>query len=299
DVGTAVVGGDVSSLAIVHTEPFNGEKVGWTTSPLLHPGLVGDDVRISVSGGTANYGVRTSGELNTPTLSDVRVSVSGGTGSAGIFSTDASLRNVDVQATGDMAKGILNYDQDGGGLRMENSRITASGDSARAVLADGAGAFISDSALRASGDSASGFEISGVASFSMQLHSSTVIGSGSGSYGVSITKEGFAPVEISNSKIFGETAVLVADQSGDATLLEIAHSTLNGSQTALALLQYNLKVRIDNSVLVGLVSIDAQSIFDVGIGVSKLDGAINPGAASFTCVHVYDGAYAALDSSCQ
>jgi hypothetical protein len=292
DVGTAIIGADVSSLTIVHTAPFTGEKIGWTTAPLLHPGLIGNDVRISVNGGTVNYGVRTGGELNTPALSDVWISISGGTDSAGIIGTEADLHNVEILATGDRVRGIVNFGLDSAGLSMENSNVRATGDFARAVVAAGAGAFIADSLILASGNSSSGLEISGFSDRAFQVFSSTVRGSGSGSSGVSITNEGSAPVAIARSKIDGETAVMVG-----GTLLEILDSTLDGSQTALALL--NSGVRIDNSVLVAPVSIAAQSISDVKIGATKLDGAINPGSASFTCVYVYDGDYAALDSSCQ
>jgi hypothetical protein len=59
-------------------------------------------------------------------------------------------------------------------------------------------------------------------------------------------------------------------------------------------------MEVDRSVIDAAVAVRAlTSTVDARFGASKIIGTIEPGAASLTCVYVYDENYAPLDSSCQ
>lgn len=259
-----------------------------------------------------------SDDFTTMSLSDVRVDVKGyrATGIDAPLSSTYMAQRLDiegseirVEATG-RARGVYvdELDPSSGTAYITNSVIEADGGE-RAYALDLPNARVWSSRLSATGNlsNAEGVRATGKWGPSVSIENSEVTG---GSVGVNLQGQFGCRGSIRGSSVRssfrGGSAMVIRHsiaESCNITVVSSQLSALSDDGTALNLTLSNdisgTNVRIDHSKLAADTALKGTTNFSVQIGASKLSGLVVPGGADLTCVYVYNGNYAPLDSACQ
>ena len=250
------------------------------------PELTRVTVRVERTGGSgAHLGVINQVEANAR-LSHVRVEVSGTTSGVryGVFNSDAAplLHDVEVSAgsseTSASVFGVVNQDADGAVLRSVRVAVTGGG-TRYGVNNTRSDVTIRDLEVSVSGDGDTSYGVFNEdGTVVLESCSVSSLGGASTTAGVFNADASGALRDCTVTAAGGggvETAVQGFASAGGAFTYDVQHSRLEGADAA----------------------VNAPGAYTVRAGASQLAGGVS-GAATYACVHAYDGSFAALGAAC-
>lgn len=254
--------------------------VGTPSSPELH------HVTVRAEGANNIFGVANATEANTR-MHRVRVHVTGnGTGAkSGVYNTGADpiLDGVEVlvEESGNAATlfGLVNEGTTGARVRRVRVEVTG-GNFRNGINNTLATVTLRDLEVIVSGDGGSSYGVFNEDA-TVELESCAIQATGGTGFTVGVHNED-SEGELRDCTVTAsggggaEHAVTGFDSTGSgAFTCDVQHSRLEGAAS----------------------SISAPGTFTVRVGASQLAGGVS-GAATYTCVHAYDGSFAALGAAC-
>jgi hypothetical protein len=239
------------------------------------------DDSATASGGTNSYGVYNTASAS-PTMMNVTATASGGTNNFGVYNSSSSPAMTNVIATasgGTQNYGVVN---DSSSPTMINVTATASGGTYNTgvVNSNSSSPAMINVTASASGGTENNDGVHNDSS-SPTMINVTATGTGSGGKYAAGVSNNASSVTINGSRIRGS--------GGSITSSGITNGAPSGSYT----------LSINNSQIIGDTGVTGDSHVTIRIGASKLEGSWVTTSGTPICVYVYDGNYAALNSTCQ
>lgn len=220
--------------------------------------------------------------------------------------TESSLSNVTLVASSSSFATHAVVVNDSDTFVLENVSVTASSDSGSTIAINALGDIVLEKVtVYASNTSGYGYALNQDSSNVIVKESSLIAGGSAtvNAINMSVGSSSTLTVERSNIETENSTNCVSIFQTVSSSVINISDSVIHTNQATCSSddralhSQDSASVSVRNSVLSAATAITHGLSSVVGVATSEVDGPVG-GDATLTCVHSYDGSFAALDTTC-